>query len=561
MSFRARLFLGFLAGMLVPLAVLAIGVRREMTRQVTAQYDRRLGALAGVVQADLAADAERVGRVVSSVARELAESNRFRLAVTQQDETERAWLLDYAGTAMPMAGLGVLQVMDSAGRVLSSGQFRNEFDRVEPGLAAALARAGTAPALLRARTPEGSVLVVARVDSFEVGGRRFSVIGGRSPDAAALTRFSRDSDLAAALVTPADTIGSLRSGAPGRLLGRFAVPYVDATGDRIATDSARLLLSEPTGPLDELRRRTDRWFAAALAATLLLGLVVAGSLAAQIGRPLTALAGKTAALDLDRLDQDFASGRSDEIGDLSRLLDAMTARLRSSAARLRDAERRATVADVARQVNHDIKNGLAPIRHVLRHLGEVARDEPAKLPSVFAERRGTLDSSVEYLETLARNYARLTPAAGASPARQGAADLNAVAREVVRGAEARGADLRLDLAPSLPPVRGDAVALRRVLENLVGNAVDSLEGGAGSVTVETRALPAGGVRVAIADTGTGMTREQLDRAFDDFYTTRAGGTGLGLSVVRRLVADLSGTLRVETAPGSGSRFIVELPSS
>ena len=118
MSFRARLFLGFLAGMLVPLAVLAVGVRREMTRQVTAQYDRRLGALAGVVPADLAADAERVGRVVSSVARELAESNRFRLAVTQQDETERAWLLDYAGTAMPMAGLGVLQVMDSSGRVL-----------------------------------------------------------------------------------------------------------------------------------------------------------------------------------------------------------------------------------------------------------------------------------------------------------------------------------------------------------------------------------------------------------------------------------------------------------
>ena len=57
-----------------------------------------------------------------------------------------------------------------------------------------------------------------------------------------------------------------------------------------------------------------------------------------------------------------------------------------------------------------------------------------------------------------------------------------------------------------------------------------------------------------------MTQEELNQAFDDFFTTKSGGTGLGLSVVRRLVADLGGSLRVETAPGQGSRFIVELPA-
>jgi signal transduction histidine kinase len=56
-----------------------------------------------------------------------------------------------------------------------------------------------------------------------------------------------------------------------------------------------------------------------------------------------------------------------------------------------------------------------------------------------------------------------------------------------------------------------------------------------------------------------MTKTELDRAFEDFYTTKPGGTGLGLSIVRRLVVDLNGTLRVETAPGSGTRFIVDLP--
>jgi signal transduction histidine kinase len=63
----------------------------------------------------------------------------------------------------------------------------------------------------------------------------------------------------------------------------------------------------------------------------------------------------------------------------------------------------------------------------------------------------------------------------------------------------------------------------------------------------------------VADNGPGMSRTELDRAFDDFHTTKPGGTGLGLSIVRRLVLDLGGTLRIETAPGSGTRAILELP--
>jgi signal transduction histidine kinase len=107
--------------------------------------------------------------------------------------------------------------------------------------------------------------------------------------------------------------------------------------------------------------------------------------------------------------------------------------------------------------------------------------------------------------------------------------------------------------------------LRRILENLVGNAVDSLRGrSGGAVTVTTEAAGGegepSGVRIVVADTGSGMTRKELDQAFDDFYTTKPDGTGLGLSIVRRLILDLNGTLRVETEPGAGTRFVIELPA-
>jgi signal transduction histidine kinase len=120
------------------------------------------------------------------------------------------------------------------------------------------------------------------------------------------------------------------------------------------------------------------------------------------------------------------------------------------------------------------------------------------------------------------------------------------------------------LADALPSVLGDGLMIRRVLENLVGNALDSVAARPeGSVTVVTEPVAsstgADRIRITVADTGAGMTREQLERAFDDFYTTKTGGTGLGLSIVRRLILDLNGTLKVETEPGVGTRVMVELP--
>jgi signal transduction histidine kinase len=279
----------------------------------------------------------------------------------------------------------------------------------------------------------------------------------------------------------------------------------------------------------------------------------------RISRPLADLAEKTAVLDLDRLDVQFDGG-TDEVGRLSELLGDLAARLRSSTARIRDAERRATVGDLARQMNHDIKNGLIPLRNVMRHLTQVGRDDPRSLAGVLDERRQTIDSSIAYLETLATNYERLTPA----PTRR-ECDLNALVSEVVRGAHGHEyGDLRTELSPQAARVMGDPVAIRRVLENLVANAVDSLHATPGRITISTQLVAeADGtpvVRLTVADTGRGMSKEESSRIFNDFYTTKAGGTGLGLSIVRRLVMDLQGTLRVESEPGAGTRMIVEIPA-
>jgi signal transduction histidine kinase len=554
MTFRARLLLGFGAVVLIPLTVFGLRIRVEMANRLTAEYQQRVAALAGVIRADLDRQSAGIAQRLAALRDAIARDNRFRVAVLQGGE--RTYLLDYAGDAMRLAGLSLLQVQDDQGRIVSSGHFRNEYDQSDPALPRLLEAAPAGSALIQARGPDTTFLALARVDSLRLGGRRFTLVGGIAVDSGFLARLTPDSELTVALALPPDTAS--RIDPTTQVVSTLPVPFV-AAGDSGQLLVAHIVVSHSLASLAALRRGVELSFLVAVLVAGLFALLLASWLSTRISRPLTALAAKTADVDMDRLDVTFDSDRADEIGALSRLLGAMTERLRAGAARLRDAERRLAMGDLARQVNHDIKNGLIPIRNVFRHLAQAAVEGPERLAAAFRDRQATVESSVSYLETLAGNYARLYP----QPARE-SCDVNAVVRETVNRAGDTGqTELRMELAEDLPPARTDALVLRRILDNLIGNAVDSLAARAGRVTVSTgRTLATDGVatlRITVADTGRGMTKEQLNRAFDDFYTTKSGGTGLGLSIVRRLVLDANGALRVETQPGAGSTFIVELP--
>ncbi len=564
MTFRTRILLATAPVVLVPLVVFGLAVRLAVRHRVAAQYRERTAALVALIGRDL----ERQGAVVATRLAHLRAAagadNRLRAAAVQRD-TSRAYLLDYSGTAMRLAGLDMLQIQDDSGRIVSSGHFRNEFDRIEPGLPLQLARAPNGISLVAARTAEGPFVALARLDSLTLGDRRFTVVGGIAVDTGFLARLAPDSAFTVALELPHDTISSrVRDTTRARaadVVSALPVAFVDESRpDSTRLVAAQLVVSTELVGLQQLERVVDLAFAAAVLVTILVSLLVAGWLASRVSRPLAELAERTATIDLDRLDDEFSSDRQDEIGELERRFGEMTVRLRAGAAHLREAERHAATGELARQVNHDIKNSIAPLRNVLRHLAQIARDKPGELATVFAERRQTLVSSLEYLEKLAATYAKLSPVADAQRA-----DVSAVTRDVVGQMPAGAAEVSLQLADELPQAKIDPLGLRRILENLVTNAVDALGGQSGTVTVSTARVSdagrANGIRIVVEDTGSGMTQQELGRAFQDFYSTKPGGTGLGLSIVRRLVTDAGGRLRVETSPGAGSRFIVDLPEA
>ena len=152
----------------------------------------------------------------------------------------------------------------------------------------------------------------------------------------------------------------------------------------------------------------------------------------------------------------------------------------------------------------------------------------------------------------------------ASQAGTGIYDLNGQITEVVRALQAHEhVEFTTRLAANLPRVVGDPIALRRILEDLMANAVGALESKPGRVTVSTEQVSGAGeapaIRVTVADTGRGMSAEETGKIFNDFYTTKEGGSGLGLSIVRRLVMDLQGTVGVDSTPGKGTAITIDIP--
>lgn len=601
MSLRTRILAGTVVLFLVPLSLFGVLVSRWMASHFTTQYRLRADAVLAAVGEDLAARKEAATGQLHAFRDVLLEDNALRVYVQTGDPEAGDYVHDLGPRSMRLLGLDLLQIQNEEGEILTCGQRWSMFGTREPQLPPLLSRAGSSWVLLRSSRQEGPFLALVDMDSVRIGAHRLYLIGGTELTQPSLERLAKDPDLRIRLrlpdqaegmaleeasAAPDSTDGPARDAWPAAdhaVTRSLAVPFLHPRGTEMAADTARIFLSYPLADLDEFLAGFRRWLLLMIGALAAGGLALAFWLSRRISGPLVDLARRAAEVDLERLDASFPSARRDEVGVLAGCLDRMMARLRASAQRLREAEHRATLGELARQVNHDIKNGLIPLRNVIRHLMQLLDQEPRAVSVVLSERRGVIDSSISYLEELAANYARISRRPQACSCR-----LN----EVVAGVGASlGPDdsfrVRLDLDPDITEILVDPVAVRRITENLAGNARDSLKDflahrsrpSAGPSAGPTAGAPASqapgeirlrtrratslsgqeGIELAVEDNGPGIPESIRERVFEDFFTTKERGTGLGLSIVRRLVSDFGGTIRAEDVSPTGARFVAFFP--
>lgn len=241
----------------------------------------------------------------------------------------------------------------------------------------------------------------------------------------------------------------------------------------------------------------------------------------------------------------------------------ITDRIRGEEARRRleaevqHAQRLESLGRLASGVAHDMNNVLAAV-HAATELLKAQRSDDAPLAKslgtiLMATRRGR--DLVKGLTAFARKGLAGEPEI---------LDLNELVREEAALLERtllKRIEVLLDLAPDLPPVRGERSSLGNALMNLCVNAVDAMPRG-GTLTLRTRSAD-GRVELAVADTGEGMPPEVLAQATDPFFTTKpvGKGTGLGLATVRSVAAAHQGTLELQSEVGKGTCVRLLLPPS
>jgi len=224
------------------------------------------------------------------------------------------------------------------------------------------------------------------------------------------------------------------------------------------------------------------------------------------------------------------------------------------------AQRLAAWREVAQRIAHEIKNPLTPIQlsaqRLRRRLVGRAEDERRLLEECTA----TIIQEVEGLKRLVDEFSRFArmPALTPKPT-----DLRALVEGVVTlyRESHPGISLTTGCAPDLPLLAVDPDQIKRAALNLVENAVEAV-GGEGTVAVELAFSPeAGRVRLSVTDNGGGIAPEDKEKLFLPYFSTKATGMGLGLSIVHQIVSDHGGTIWVEDNPPRGSRFVVELPAA
>ena len=222
------------------------------------------------------------------------------------------------------------------------------------------------------------------------------------------------------------------------------------------------------------------------------------------------------------------------------------------------AQKVAAWREVARRLAHEIKNPLTPIQLSAERLRRHFSDAPPAVRALVDECTRTIVGEVESLKGLVDEFSQFArmPAPRAIPT-----DLHTLVTETLALYNGIFAEVRIEprFAPDIPLVRLDPEQIRRVIINLVDNAIEAM-GRRGTIVVETgRDTAAGVVRLVVADDGPGIPVAERDKLFLPYYSTKQRGSGLGLAIVRRIIAEHGGSIEVSDNEPKGTRFKVELP--
>ena len=590
MTFRSKLFVNFMLALLLSVALVTAGVTVATRRAFDELNRQHTDALVEQFQREF----DRRGHDVLHRVQGIAEAEptvRMAIDLSRPNADISVYVNDARGVAQSHQ-LDFLDFVGTDGSIISSAEWSARFGYKMEWVTQKEDWASRGSFLMRLDTQEGPALALMAVAAVRVGDKDLYVVGGERLGKEFLASLVLPENMRALLylnldpafqpVNLVDSAGSVAEAErfepiiererahPSALTEKInwtfdaasaeifhAIPKLGRQNELLGV----LLIGNSQRTVVTLERHI-LWLAIGVAAIgILFGLFLSWWAAARVTLPVRRLAAGAREVSDGNWNTRVAVRGHDEIGQLAQSFNQMTQELVDQRERLIQAERVAAWREVARRLAHELKNPLFPLQTTVENLQRASTQNPDQFEEVFRESTGILLAEIENLKTI---VGRFSDFAKMPQPELGPVDLNDIVRNVVKLFEAQFCAVgrppitpELHLGENLPTIQADTTLLHRAIENLILNAMDAMP--AGGILMMRTAQNNGNVDFEISDTGVGLTREEADRIFTPYYTTKQHGTGLGLAIVQAIVADHNGRITVESEMGVGTAFHLELP--
>jgi two-component system, NtrC family, nitrogen regulation sensor histidine kinase NtrY len=542
-----------------------------LVNQFLREYQRRSNDVAQRV--DRLAKDERVTRI----GYDLAHGGDAALYLTEAGPLAQEYQLDY------------LELVQSNGSIVSSAQWPAHFGYKEPAIASAGQPSFLKEEISDNERPEAGLFAVRAVPGAESA---LYIVAGEKLGSAFLSNLSAPVGSTVYLYrnsSPAFSANNLMGSGGGAINAMGYQDVIDRarstglqTNPPVATKDqdgesfdltaiplkgpdgsvmAVLLIANSRRELMEVQQHIRATAYGVAGVGILLAIVISLWIAARVSRPVEQLAQAARDVAAGNWDVQVPVHSGDEVGLLAGAFNGMTRELVDQRERLVQSERVAAWRELARRLAHELKNPLFPLQLTVENMIRAKKTSPELFEEVFAEGATTLTDEINNLKTIIGRFSDFSKMP--KPQVDGA-DMRDVLLRIIRlyGPSLRQQKCPIEVVTEISaerlPVSVDAELMHRALSNLVLNAMDVMPDG-GMLTIGA-ARDGNNIRVSIADTGRGMTTEECERLFTPYYTTKQKGTGLGLAIVQSVIADHHGTISVESRPGSGTTFIIDLPA-
>ncbi len=333
------------------------------------------------------------------------------------------------------------------------------------------------------------------------------------------------------------------------------VPVIDASGKEYAYLNIPYFTSQT-----KLRQEISNFLVAIInlnAFIFLIAGIVAFFITNRITRSFSFISNKMKEVNLGKVNEAIRWKRNDEIGELVKEYNKMVAKLDGSAAALAKSEREGAWREMARQVAHEIKNPLTPMKLSLQYLQKAIDNNTGNINALSRSVATTLVEQIDHLSQIAGQFSQF---ANIGNPKSEVFDLNESLRMIIQLHSAED-DVALEWNPvkEMVMINADKTHINRLFTNLVQNAMQAVPEDKNAHISISEILGQDKIRITVSDNGNGIPMHIRSKIFTPNFTTKTSGTGLGLAMCKGIVEQSKGEIWFETKEGQGTTFYVELP--